>query len=182
MDLADIILLSLALGVDCFIVSFSQGLIFKANRRLNSFKLACSMGLFQGLMPVIGYIAAVKVYDTILPYSRWIVFGIFFVLGLHFILESFNNSEQEQIQCIGLKCLLSLSVATSIDALISGVSIRLTDTDLVLSCLIIGVGSFLMSVAGFWIGNFIKQLPQKYLQTVGGLILVLLAIKNIVLG
>lgn len=178
MTLIDLILLGLALGIDCFVVSFSQGLIFKSERTKNSFNLALTMGLFQGAMPIIGYIGTNSLYKYIVPYSKWIVFGIFLILGLKFIVESFQPKEEE-VQCIGLKCLLGLGLATSIDALVSGASIRLTQTSLLLSVLIIGVASFLMSVCGFWSGNFVKNIPSKYLEIGGGLILVALAIKSL---
>lgn len=178
MTLIDLILLGLALGIDCFVVSFSQGLIFKSERTKNSFNLALTMGLFQGAMPIIGYIGTNSLYKYVVPYSKWIVFGIFLILGLKFIVESFQPKEEE-VQCIGLKCLLGLGLATSIDALVSGASIRLTQTSLLLSVLIIGVASFLMSVCGFWSGNFVKNIPSKYLEIGGGLILVALAIKSL---
>ncbi len=178
MTFIDLILLGLALGIDCFVVSFSQGLIFKSERTKNSFNLALTMGLFQGAMPIIGYIGTNSLYKYIVPYSKWIVFGIFLILGLKFIVESFQPKEEE-VQCIGLKCLLGLGLATSIDALVSGASIRLTQTSLLLSVLIIGVASFLMSVCGFWSGNFVKNIPSKYLEIGGGLILVALAIKSL---
>lgn len=136
------------------------------------------MGLFQGAMPIIGYIGTNSLYKYVVPYSKWIVFGIFLILGLKFIVESFQPKEEE-VQCIGLKCLLGLGLATSIDALVSGASIRLTQTSLLLSVLIIGVASFLMSVCGFWSGNFVKNIPSKYLEIGGGLILVALAIKSL---
>lgn len=181
MDLIDIILLSVALGVDCLVVSFSQGLIFKSRRRINSTKLALSMGLFQGLMPIIGYIATDKMYNILIPFAKWIVFGVFMVLGLHFVLEAWENKDKELIQCIGWRYLFGLAVATSIDALISGTTIRLTSTDLGFCCFVIGIGSFLMSEIGFWSGNFIKILPAKYLQLCGGGILILLALKSVLL-
>lgn len=178
MNFIDLILLGLALGVDCFVVSFSQGLIFKSEKVKNSFKLALTMGLFQGVMPVIGYIGTNSLYKYIVPYSKWIVFGIFLLLGLKFIVESFQPKEKE-VQCIGLKCLLGLGLATSIDALVSGASIRLTQTSLPISVIIIGIASFLMSIGGFYSGNFIKNIPSKYLEITGGLILVALAIKSL---
>ncbi len=178
MNFIDLILLGLALGVDCFVVSFSQGLIFKSEKVKNSFKLALTMGLFQGVMPVIGYIGTNSLYKYIVPYSKWIVFGIFLLLGLKFIVESFQPKEKE-VQCIGLKCLLGLGLATSIDALVSGASIRLTQTSLLISVMIIGIASFLMSIGGFYSGNFIKNIPSKYLEITGGLILVALAIKSL---
>ena len=178
MNFIDLILLGLALGVDCFLVSFSQGLIFKSEKVKNSFKLALTMGLFQGAMPVIGYVGTNSLYKYIVPYSKWIVFGIFLLLGLKFIVESFQPKEKE-VQCIGLKCLLGLGLATSIDALVSGASIRLTQTSLLISVMIIGIASFLMSSGGFYSGNFIKNIPSKYLEITGGLILVALAIKSL---
>lgn len=178
MNFIDLILLGLALGVDCFVVSFSQGLIFKSEKVKNSFKLALTMGLFQGAMPVIGYIGTNSLYKYVVPYSKWIVFGIFLLLGLKFIVESFQPKEKE-VQCIGLKCLLGLGLATSIDALVSGASIRLTQTSLLISVMIIGIASFLMSIGGFYNGNFIKNIPSKYLEITGGLILVALAIKSL---
>lgn len=181
MSLIDLILLALALGIDCFIVSFSQGLIFKCRRTKNSLNLALTMGLFQGFMPVIGYIGTNSLYKIILPYSKWIVFAIFFILGIRFILESFKPKEEE-IQCIGFKCLMGLGIATSIDALVSGATIKLTHTSLLISTMLIGFASFIMSMSGFWTGNFIKKIPSKYLEITGGLILILLAVKSLIAG
>ena len=179
MNLIDLILLAIALGIDCLVVSFSQGLIFNTNRLKSSLQLALVMGVFQGGMPLIGYVGTDYMYKFVLPYSKWILFGIFLVLGLKFILESFQT-KKEEIQCIGLKCLIGLGVATSIDALVSGSTLRLTETNLLVSGLIIGVVSFLMSMAGFWSGNYVKNIPSKYLEIVGGIILILLAVKTVI--
>ena len=179
MNLIDIILLSVALGSDCLVVSFSQGLIFGENRWVNSLKLAFVMGLFQGSMPVIGYIGTDKLYKYIMPYSKWIVFGIFLALGLKFIFESFT-SDKPPVKCLDMKCLISLGVATSIDALVSGATIRLTQTNIILAGLIIGLGSFLMSLIGFWSGNKLKSICSTCLEKAGGLILIALAIKSII--
>ena len=178
MNLIDIILLGIALGIDCFIVSFSQGLIFKSQRRKNFFKLALTMGMFQGIMPVIGYIGTDKIYNHVIPYSKFITSGIFFILGTHFILDAIAHKKENNIQCIDFKCLISLGIATSIDALISGVSLKLTHSHLLISCLLIGIISFIMSGLGFWIGNYIKKLPSKYLHILGGIILIFLGLKS----
>lgn len=180
MDIVDIILLASALGIDCLIVSFSQGIIFKSNRIINSLKLASVMGGFQGVFPLIGYIATDKVYDFLIPCGKWLVFALFMLLGLHFILDGLSKTEQEPIQCLDFKCLIGLGIATSIDALISGATLKLTDTKLFLACLIIGLFSFIMSLCGFWIGSFIKNIPSKYLHFIGGLILIGLAIKTLI--
>jgi len=180
LGLIDILLLGVALGIDCLVVSFSQGLIFNSERVRNSLNLALVMGLFQGLMPVFGYIGTNSLYNFLVPFSRWLVFGIFLILGAKFIFESFKPKEDSEICCIGLKCLIGLGVATSIDALVSGATLRLTHTSLFLSCIVIGVVSFLMSLVGFWSGNYVKSIQPRILEVAGGVILILLAVKSVV--
>jgi len=164
--------------MDCLLVSFSQGLIFKKNKRRNSFILGVTMGAFQGLMPCISYFFTDFVEHFIQPYSKWLVFLIFMCLGLKFIIESFFEKDDE-ICFIEWKCLLWMGFATSIDAFAAGVSLKLTHTPILISALIIGIGSFLMSGFGFWLGYFFKKLPSKYLEILGGLILIFLAIKTL---
>ena len=137
------------------------------------------MGLFQGFMPLIGYIGTESLYKLVVPYSKWIVFGIFFILGAKFIFEAFQP-KKEEIQCIGFKCLVSLGIATSIDALVSGATLKLTHSNLIPAMTLIGIASFIMSLCGFWTGNYIKNIPSKYLEIIGGLILIGLAIKSLI--
>ena len=178
MSLVEIIFLAIALGIDCFVASFSQGLILKQNKAKNSLYLAVTMGLFQGLMPIIGYVGTNGLYRLLVPLSKWIVFGIFFELGLKFIIEAFEI-QKEEAECIGLKCLIGLGIATSIDALVSGATIMLTHTNLPLACFVIGIASFIMALGGFFIGNYIKKIHPKYLAIAGGVILIILAIKSL---
>jgi len=178
LSLVEIIFLAIALGIDCLVVSFSQGLILKQNRIKNSLYLALTMGLFQGLMPVIGYVGTNGLYRFLVPLSKWIVFGIFLVLGLKFIVEAFEIKKDE-IQCLELKCLIGFGIATSIDALVSGATLMLTYTGLLLSCFIIGIVSFLMALVGFFAGNRIKSIKSQYLAVTGGVILIMLAIKSL---
>ena len=180
MHLIEILFLAVALGIDCLLVSFSQGLIFTHNRVKNSLALAFTMGFSQGIMPCFGYFFTGLISSYIEAYAKWFVFIIFFILGAKFIYEAFNEKE-EKISCIDLKCLVSLGIATSIDALASGVSLNLTKTPLLLSVLLIGFMSFIMSMAGFWSGNFFKKLPSKYLEISGGIILIFLAFNSILL-
>ena len=180
MNLVELLLLSIALGVDCFVVSFSQGLIFTQNKRLNALKSASVMGLFQGGMPVISYLATSLVSNYLAEIAKWIVFVIFVALGLNFIKEAFGAEKERNISCIGFKCLISFGIATSIDALGAGVNLKFTDTNLLQSVLIIGVGAFLLSVTGFLIGNKLKNIPSEFLEVCGGLILIGLGIKALI--
>lgn len=179
MNSIDILILAFALGIDCLIVSFSQGLVFSKNRIKNSTLLALTMGLFQGIMPYISYIAIDTVENYIKPYGKFIVFIIFMILGIKFIIEAIFANEKETINCIDWKCLIMLGFATSIDAFGAGITLNLTDTNIYTSAIIIGFTSFIMSESGFWLGNFFKKLPHKGLLVFSGLILIFLAIKNI---
>lgn len=177
MNLTELILLSIALGIDCLVVSFSQGLIFANNRFRNSFLLALTMGVFQGGMPIFGYYGTGIVSNYLEKFSSWIVFLIFLTLGIKFIIEALKQKDEPEICCIGFKCLVSMGVATSIDALGAGVSVRFSNTNLWLAMLLIGVGSFVMSLIGFWGGNSVKHLPARYLEVTGGVILIMLGVK-----
>ncbi len=179
MSLVELIFLSIALGIDCFIVSFSQGLIFTKNRTLNSLKLAFTMGGFQGGMPIVSFFSTGLVSGYVESCAKWIVFGIFAILGLNFIIGAMSKDEKIKLTCISLRCLISFGIATSIDALGAGVSLKFTDTNILTAVVIIGLGSFLLSLAGFWSGNRISKLPSKLLETIGGLILMGLAVKAV---
>ena len=179
MSLIEIVSRAIALGIDCCIVSFSQGLIFKSQRVKNSLFLALTMGIFQGLMPCIGYTGADVIHKYVAPFSNFIVFAIFMILGIKFIAEAFQTKDDE-ICCIGLKCLMGMGIATSIDALVAGGSLNFSHTPLIEPAMIIGFASFIMSLAGFWSGNLIKNFPSRYLEITGGIILILLAVKALI--
>ena len=176
LNLIDIILLAAALGIDCLIVSFSQGLMLKKDRWKNSLLLAVTMGAFQGFMPVIGYTGAdiIKVYVS--KFAPLFAFAIFFILGIKFITEAFQEKENT-VLCLDFKCLISLGVATSIDALAAGASLNFAGTEILTPALIIGAASFCMSLFGFWFGNMFKNFPSKILEISGGIILIALGIK-----
>ena len=178
MSLFEIIFLAIALGVDCLVVSFSQGLLIKCQRRKISNLLASIMGIFQGVMPLISYLLTGVVYDYISPFAKMLVFGIFMFLGLKFVIEVFGAEKdtQENVS-LGYKVLIFLGIATSIDALGAGISLKLTNTGLLLSCGIIAATSYLMSLCGFWGGAWLKIFDKKYLEILAGMILIFLAIK-----
>lgn len=178
MNTLDILILAIALSIDACVVSFSNGLIFTQNKRVNSLMLALAVGFFQFLMPVVGYFGAQTVSKYVEPYSRWIVFGIFVLLGAKFIKDAFKEEEEKNIECyLCFKYILLVAVATSIDALGAGVSIAFTKTQIWLPAIIIGVVTFINSLLGFWSGHLFKKFPTKYLEISGGLILIALAFK-----
>ena len=181
MSLIELIFLSVALGIDCLIVSFAQGLIFTSKKKRNSLLLALTMGLFQGIMPLISYYPTGLISKYLTQYSSWIVFGIFFVLGVKFIIEAYSQKDKQEVCRIGFRCLVAMGIATSIDALGAGVTLKLLNTNIVSAAAIIASASFIMSLIGFWTGNKITKIPEKYLEITGGIILIGLAVKSILI-
>lgn len=178
MNTIDILILAIALSIDACVVSFSNGLVFTQNKRVNSLMLAAAVGFFQFLMPVVGFFAAQTVSKYVEPYDHWIVFSIFVLLGAKFIKDAFKEEKEEKIDCyMCFKYILLVAVATSIDALGAGVTIAFTKTQIWLPAIIIGVVTFINSLLGFWSGHLFKKFPTKYLEISGGLILIGLAFK-----
>lgn len=177
----DILILAIALSIDACVVSFSNGLIFTQNKRLNSVMLAASVGFFQFLMPIIGYFLAQSINKYVEPYDQWIVFGIFVLLGVKFIKDSFNEEKEEKLNCyLCFKYILLISIATSIDALGAGVSIAFSGTKILFPAIVIGIVTFINSLLGFWGGYLFKKFPTKNLEIAAGLILIGLAFKILI--
>lgn len=178
MNIYDILVLAVALSIDACVVSFSNGLIFTQNKRANSLMLAASVGFFQFAMPVLGWFFAQSISKYVEPYSRWVVFGIFVVLGAKFIIDAFKEEDEKKIECyLCFKYILLVSIATSIDALAAGASLAFSGVKILVPAIIIGVVTFINSLLGFWSGYIFKKFPTRNLEISGGVILILLAFK-----
>ena len=179
MNIYEIIILSLALALDAMVVSFSYGLIISIHRLKNSLKLAVSFGFFQALMPVIGWFLANFVYNQLKDFSKYIVFTVFIILALKFLKETFSKEETADTNCISLLCLFCLSIATSIDALGAGISLRLLNTEIWMPIVLIGTITFILSLTGFWFAAIFRKLNSKLLKILAVCIFVYLAIKSL---
>lgn len=178
MNILDIIILAIALSIDACVVSFSNGLVFTQNKRINSLILASSVGFFQFLMPIIGYFSAQSISRYVESYAHWIVFSIFILLGVKFIKDSFKEEKKEKIDCFFcMSYIFMISIATSIDALGAGVSIAFSKINIWIPAIIIGIITFINSLFGFWSGYLFKKFPTKNLEIAAGLILICLAFK-----
>ena len=179
MSYFSIFILALALSIDACVVSFSYGLKYDKERIKNAVLLSSFTGIFQGLMPVIGYFLTNFVREYIYPYTDLIVFLIFSYLGFKFIIEAFQKRE-EKIICIDLKCLFLIGVATSIDAFSAGISFSLYGNHILKPALLIAAVTFINSNIGFYTGGKLKNLPSKYMEITAGILLLILGLKAIV--
>ena len=172
----EIFLLAIALSVDACIVSFSYGIAFNHNRFKNALLLAIFTGLFQGIMPAIGYYLTSFVKDAISSYADLIIFIIFTFLGLKFIKEAFDSKKNKPL-CISIACLFLIGIATSIDAFSAGISLSLYGNKIFKPALLITIITFINSLLGFKVGGRLKNLPTKNLEILAGVILICLGIK-----
>lgn len=179
MNLIDVLFLAVALSIDATAVAFAYGMCFNEKRLKNSFSLAGFCGVFQGIMPIIGYFILTSYTDLLEPFSKWIVFTIFLLLGLNIIKEAIK-SECEEIKCLDLKCLFAIAIATSIDALAAGIGLALERVSIFKASALIALVTFINTMLGFWEGNTLKKFPTKILKIFAGLLLILLAIKALI--
>lgn len=178
----EIWLIAVALAMDCFSVSITCGII---ERRMGwqVWLMALLFGLFQGIMPLIGWLAATVLVGNIEAYDHWVAFGLLAFLGGKMIWEARHEKEgMKQFNPSSIGVLLTLSVATSIDALAVGFTFRpglriLTLGEALVPCLIIGFASLLLSLAGKFIGVRVGRLIKLPAEQIGGVILIIIGIK-----
>ena len=183
MSLFDILLLSVALAMDCFTVSIVSGMILGRKEWGVILRLSILFGVFQAAMPFFGWLATSHFSQYIEDYDHWIAFALLAFLGGKMILESFKPEEHRVFNPRRLRTQLLLSVATSIDALAVGISLAVTGYTTMLSLAEplwwIGIGSFVFGVAGHLLGLRFGSLVSRRLhpELIGGLILLFIGVK-----
>lgn len=190
MPLADLTFLAFALSVDAFVVAFSYGLLIKEKRLGNGVKLSLSTGAGQFLMPVLGFLLTGSVHRYIAAWDHWLGFAVFTFLGINVIREGWNHRTEGEhmphIASLTLPTLLAVSIATSIDALVAGVSIYLASSQcgalptlcaVLLPAFAIGFTTFLCTAAGFFLTRRLHRFPTFHLEAGAGLILMGLGVK-----
>ena len=183
MKLWEVILIALALAMDCFTVSVVSGVITRKNRWGKVLRMAFLFGFFQALMPFLGWLLIHYFQSSVEAFDHWIAFGLLAFLGIKMIKDAFSSEEEAHMDPTQLRTQLVLAVATSIDALAVGISFSCTGYDTVaqlsLPLLIIGVVSFIFSVAGHTLGvRFGEAVARRWKpELLGGLILIGIGVK-----
>jgi putative Mn2+ efflux pump MntP len=197
MNLLDIILLAVALAMDCFTVSIVSGIIQTHGDRsrelsraeltgpvpMSLLRMAFLFGLFQALMPLLGWLGVSHFQSYMEAYDHWIAFGLLAFIGGKMIKESFDDEEEQHFNPRKLKTQLLLAIATSIDALAVGISFACTGynelSQLTQPLVIIGVVSFLFSIVGYHLGRRFGKVITRRLkpELFGGVILIIIGVK-----
>ncbi len=180
MDIISIIIIGIALAMDCFTVSISKGICAKKYFFWLTFRMAVLFGLFQGLMPLIGYAVGSSFAAEMQSYDHWLAFGLLGLIGGKMVIEGLKTTDPE---CAKVSnpfkwvSLLSLAFATSIDALATGIVFIPFPDYISKAIAIISTISFLFTFIGMYIGvHFGKRFHIK-VEAIGGFILIGIGIK-----
>lgn len=181
MSIFYIILIGGSLSLDAVAVAIANNIHHQKINISESLKLSFSFGFFQMLMPILGWSAGVQFDKYINNFDHWIVFFLLLFIGVKMIYESFFKSEFIQKTCsLGHFKILCLSIATSIDALAVGISFAFLDNDIYFPAAIIGITTFILSLIGCFAGKKAGEFFGKKIQSVGGLILVIIGTKILI--
>ena len=178
MGIVEIIFIAIGLAMDAFAVSVCKGLSMKKMSWKKAIIIALYFGIFQALMPVIGYALGIGFEESIKFIDHWIAFGLLAFIGGNMIKEALSKDEDDnQNHDVNFKTMVVLAVATSIDALAVGVTFAFLNVNLILAISIIGVLTFIISLLGVKIGNVFGDKFEKKAELAGGIILILIGLK-----
>ena len=179
-------LIALALAMDCFAVSVASGVIVGRRDLRISISLAVLFGLFQAAMPLLGWALTARFSHYLEAVDHWIAFALLALIGAKMILDSFKEEDESHSSTLHpsrLGARVVLATATSIDALAVGISYACTGYErlpqLARPLVLIGIVSFLLSLAGFYLGRRFGQVVTRRFrpELLGGLILIAIGIK-----
>ena len=176
-------LLGVGLAMDAFAVAICKGLSMKKVKTKNAIIVGLFFGGFQAFMPFLGWLLGSQFEQYIVSVDHWIAFGLLGIIGGKMLYEAIKGEDEcdhdhsikEEI--LDIKELFILAIATSIDALAVGITFAFLKYPVGLSVTIIGITTFVISVAGVYIGNFFGEKFKKKAEIAGGIILVGIGVK-----
>jgi manganese efflux pump family protein len=173
LDLIVVLGLALGLAMDAFSVAMATGAALGVVAKRQTFRLSFHFGLFQFLMPVIGWFAGTALESLIFSFDHWIAFALLAYIGGKMIYESVKGDDgaPKGDPTRGMS-LVALSVATSIDALAVGLSLGLLDVDVLFPAAVIGVVAAALTLVGLHLGRFAGRWLGPWMERVGGLVLI----------
>jgi len=174
LDFVSVLLIAIGLSADCFAIAVGGSISMRTISSLQVLRISLAFGLFQALMPVLGWLLGQTVVDLIAAYDHWFAFILLAVVGSRMIWESFRSrdSHSETVDITKGFLLLTLSVATSIDALAVGLSFAFLEVNIGLASLTIGIIAFVVTATGFLLGRKASKLIGRQAEAIGGIVLV----------
>ena len=175
------LLIGIGLSFDSFAVSVSCGLMKREIRFLQATVVAGCLAFFQSIFPVIGWLIGNSVKELISKFDHWIAFGLLVFIGIRMIIEGVKpEGKLKRFNPFKLKVLIGLSVATSIDALVVGLSFGFLNMQIFFPIIVIGAVTFFASMLGMLFGKNIPAKRSHQSIILGGIILALIGVKILV--
>ena len=181
MPLLEILAIAVGLAMDAFAVSLAAGAGAYVNRPRPAVRLAFHLGLFQFMMPVLGWYLGSQTVAAVASVDHWVAFGLLAFVGTRMVKSGFSHGEgpHDTDPSRGLT-LVSLSVATSIDALAVGISLALLQVDIWYPSVVIGVVTSALSLIGLRLGAHLSRRFGKGMEIAGGILLILIGLRILV--
>lgn len=176
----EIILIAIGVSMDAFAVSICKGLASKGKKIKTASLCGVWFGLFQVIMPIIGFFLGRIFAGLIEKYDHWIAFALLLIIGINMIKEAFSKDEENDMVDTSFLKMLILALATSIDALAIGVTFAVLNVNIWICVTIIGITTFSFSFVGVIIGQKFGEKHKNKAVLAGGIILVLLGIKILI--
>ena len=179
MNLLTLLGIAVGLAMDAFAVAIGIGLNAQEVGLRKTLRLAWHFGLFQALMPIVGWLAGLSVERWISGIDHWVAFGLLAAIGGHMIYEALHGDEEAKASRDPTRgaSLVVLSVATSIDALAVGLSLALLGVEIWWPAVVIGAVAFAFTALGLHLGRRFGSLLGRRMEIVGGLILIGIGVK-----
>lgn len=177
MGVTELLLLSIGLAMDAFAVSICKGISMKKMNWKKALIVGAYFGIFQALMPIIGFFLGSTFEDLVTHIDHWIAFVLLVAIGGNMLKEAFANNSENCNDNVDFRTMSILAIATSIDALAVGITFAFLQADIWISATIIGIVTFIISIIGVKIGNRFGNKYERRAETVGGFILIFMGIK-----
>lgn len=179
MSTAELIIIAIALAMDALAVSIATGVALKSVTPRQMFRLSWHFGLFQALMPILGWTLGLSFRRHIEAYDHWIAFVLLGYIGYKMIREAFEEEDETKGDPTKGMSLVVLSVATSIDALAVGLSLSMLGISVWWPSFVIGVVAFVFTAGGLLLGQTVARakLLGKYAELLGGTVLIAIGFK-----
>lgn len=179
------VILAVGLAMDAFAVSMCKGLAVQKLRWKHMIITGLYFGIFQALMPTIGYLLGTRFERYISNVDHWVAFILLAIIGINMIRESLDKCAdcEEHEDDFSFKAMFPLAIATSIDALVAGIGfIGAGDLNVPLTIILVGIITFATSAAGVKIGNVFGARYKSKAELAGGIVLVAMGIKFLIEG
>ena len=173
MSILEIFLIGISLSMDAFAVSICKGLCMNKVKIEKCLIVGLYFGIFQALMPLLGYLFGNSLKDIIINVDHFIILLILFLIGINMITEKNEEVDND----IHFKTMILLSIATSIDAFAVGITFSFLEINILFSIFIIGFTTFLISFIGVLLGNKVGYKYQRKTRILGGITLIILGFK-----